>query len=268
MNALANPEVGKYLNEHFCSAFQKVGTFRIVGKQKQGGNVASYFCAQDGRVLHCVAGPVDAATLLREAKWVVETTQKALKDTKGDGGKFKMAFRKAHAERLRTEFGLVVEPVVFDQPEAQDPKGALTYNDPTGQPLAPVLQAPPIEGPDVTFKDKAESARKALAAEPGLAVADRKGGRWALNNQGRVHMLMSGHSLVKIEKIYATIFEGILGEKVSTKPVEVVTPFPWHKKGDIKVRPPVDPQVVPEIERNLLPLVPPVEKLPKGGLER
>ena len=52
MNALANPEVGKYLNEYFVSSFQKVATFRIVGKQKQGGNVASYFCAPDGRVLH------------------------------------------------------------------------------------------------------------------------------------------------------------------------------------------------------------------------
>ena len=51
MNALANPQVGKYLNEYFVSSFQKVGTFRIVGGQKQGGNVASYFCAPDGRVL-------------------------------------------------------------------------------------------------------------------------------------------------------------------------------------------------------------------------
>jgi hypothetical protein len=38
---------------------------------------------------------------------------------------------------------------------------------------------------------------------------------------------MSGHSMIKIEKIYASIFEGILGEKITTKPVEVVTPFPW-----------------------------------------
>ena len=100
MNALANPEVGKYLNEYFVSSFQKVATFRIVGNQKQGGNVASYFCAPDGRVLHVIAGPVNAATMLREAKWVVETTKKAMKEAKGDGGKFKAIFRKAHAERL------------------------------------------------------------------------------------------------------------------------------------------------------------------------
>ena len=65
MNALANEEVGKYFNENFVSSYQKVATFKIVDGQKQGGNVASYFCAPDGRVLHVVAGPVDAATLLR-----------------------------------------------------------------------------------------------------------------------------------------------------------------------------------------------------------
>ncbi len=89
MNALSNPELGKYLDEHFVSAFQKVGTFRIVGRQKQGGNVASYFCAQDGRVLHVVAGPVNAQTLLREARWVVDTVKKSLEETETNGKSFK-----------------------------------------------------------------------------------------------------------------------------------------------------------------------------------
>ena len=57
-------------------------------------------------MLHVVAGPVDAATMLREAKWVVETTKKAMEESKGDGAKFKAYFRKAHAERLRDEHGL------------------------------------------------------------------------------------------------------------------------------------------------------------------
>ena len=85
MNALASPEVGKYLNEYFVSSFQKVATFRIVGAQKQGGNVASYFCAPDGRVLHVVAGPVDAQSLLAEARWVVDTTKRLVHESAGDG---------------------------------------------------------------------------------------------------------------------------------------------------------------------------------------
>jgi hypothetical protein len=228
VNALANPEVGKYLNENFVSAYQKVATFRIVNGQKQGGNVAAYFCAPDGRVLHVVAGPVDAATMLREAKWVVETTKQAIAECKDDGAKFKAYFRRAHADRLRTQYGLVVEAVAFDPPEEQDPNSALTYNDPSGQPLAPRLPPPPIDGPDVRFREKqAEMARSAGA----VPVADRRGRPWALDNQGRVHVLLAAHSLLKIEKLYGSVFENILGEKVSTKPVQVVSPFPWVKEG-------------------------------------
>jgi hypothetical protein len=228
VNALANPEVGKYVNENFASSFQKVATFRIVGGQKQGGNVASYFCAPDGRVVHAVAGPVDAQTFLNEAKWVVETTRRLMNESRGDGGKFKALLRTAHAERLRREYGLVVEPVTFDPAEAPDENGALTYRDPSGRPLAPKLPPPPIDGPDVSFR----GARLALAAEvPGsMPIADKRGQRWGLSNQGRVHHLLAAHGLAKIETVYGTVFERILGEKVSTKPVDIVTPFPWVKK--------------------------------------
>lgn len=232
MNALANKEVGKYLNEYFVSSYQKVGTFKIVGGQKQGGNVASYFCAPDGRVLHVVAGPVDANTMLREAKWVVEATKKAMAESKGDGAKFKALFRQWHAERLRNEHGLVVEAVTADI-DAQDPSSALTYADPSGRPLAPVLPPPPIDGPDVTFKDLQRAEAKAAGAMP---VRDRRGRGWVLGNQGRAHMLMAAHSMKKIETVYGSVFEGILGEKVSTKPVEIVNPFPWHnhRKGEAR----------------------------------
>ncbi len=228
MNALANSEVGKYLNEHFVSSFQKVATFRIVNGQKQGGNVASYFCAPDGRVLHAVAGPVEAATLLREARWVVETTRQAMAASNGDGAKFKAYFRKAHADRLRQESGLVVEPVLYDPPDPQQEGDALTYRDPSGRPLAPVLPPPPIEGPDVKFGLALQ--RDAAKAAGARAIGGLGGRRWVLGNQGRVHLLLAGHAMVKIEKLYGSVFEGILGEKVSTKPVEIATPFPWVRR--------------------------------------
>jgi len=233
VNALADPKVGAYVDENFCCAFQKVGTFRIVGKNKQGGNVATHFCAPDGRVLHTIAGPVDAGTFLREAKWVIETAKKAIETSKGDGGAFKAYMRKAHADRLRAEHGLVVEPVTYDPPIAQGDNDALTYRDPTGRPLAPKLPPPPINGPDVKLRLQVEEfARTAQAGGPtanGLGlVRDRKGQEWALGNQGRVHLLLAAHSMSKIETMYASVFEGILGERVSTRPVEIVDPFPWH----------------------------------------
>src|SRR5262249_37034306 len=117
VGALANKEVGKYVNEYCVSSFQKVATFKIVNKQKQGGNVAAYFLAPDGRVLHAIAGPVNAQTFLHEAKWVVETTKAAIKEAKDDGAKFKEIMRKAHAEKLKKEHGLTVEAVTYDEPE-------------------------------------------------------------------------------------------------------------------------------------------------------
>ncbi|HEV3082340.1 MAG TPA: hypothetical protein VGY66_21330 [Gemmataceae bacterium] len=104
MNALANADVGNYMNDRFISSFQKVGTFRIVNGEKQGGNVASYFCLSDGSVLHAIAGPVNAATLLREARWVIENRKMAVSASKGDIEKYRAFFRKAHLERLRQEY--------------------------------------------------------------------------------------------------------------------------------------------------------------------
>lgn len=116
MGALADKRVGDYVEKYFCSAYQRVGTFRIVGKAKQGGNVATYFCAPDGRVLHAIAGPVNADQFIREATWVVETAKKGIAAAKDDGASFKAFMRKAHAEKLRAEHGLAVEPVTFDPP--------------------------------------------------------------------------------------------------------------------------------------------------------
>ena len=99
MSALAHPQVGQYLNRHFVSAFQKVATFQINGGQKQGGNVAGYFCTSEGLVLHAVAGPVDARTFLREARWANETFQMAQLKNTGQA-QLQAFFREAHLNRL------------------------------------------------------------------------------------------------------------------------------------------------------------------------
>jgi hypothetical protein len=104
VGALADREVGKYLTDHFVASYHKVGTFRITNRQKQGGNVASYFCTADLRVLHVVPGPVSAAVLLREARWVVETFKLARLELLTDDHK-KTFFSKAHSERLKQEHG-------------------------------------------------------------------------------------------------------------------------------------------------------------------
>src|SRR5262249_57040817 len=109
-------------------------------------------------------------SMLREAQWGVENHKKAMNDSKGDGGSLKAAIRTAHAERLRLEHGLKVEPVTYDVPIAQDPNSALTYHDPSGQPLAPKLPVPPIDGPDVTLRNLREVQAKAAAAPGAQAI--------------------------------------------------------------------------------------------------
>jgi hypothetical protein len=106
VNALANQEVGDYFRGQFVATFMKVGTFKVVNGQKQGGNVAAYFCRPDGRVLHAVAGPVDAATLLREARWVVEAHKLLEFQAGGDDDRLTALVRRAHADRLRAEHGI------------------------------------------------------------------------------------------------------------------------------------------------------------------
>lgn len=108
MNALAKPEVGNYLNRRFVSSYQKVGTFTLNGQQKQGGNVAAYFCTPDRRVIHAVAGPVKAAVLLREARWAVETHKMAQLEEPNNNTRLRSFYWNAHAECLRQEYGLDV----------------------------------------------------------------------------------------------------------------------------------------------------------------
>jgi hypothetical protein len=156
---LTNAEVGKYLNSNFVATYQKVGTFTINNGQKQGGNVASYFCTPEGRVIHAIAGPVKADVLLREARWVVETYKLAQLDDAKTDLRLKSFFRKAHAERLKQEHGM------------------------------------------------------------DLTRANRRSQQPALNNQGRVHLLLVTAPLPRLEQVYKLVFEKILNEKVSTAPV-------------------------------------------------
>ncbi len=60
------------------AAHQQVGSFEVVNRAgvlvKNGGNVASYFCTPDGRVIHAVIGPVPAEELLAAARWAVDVS--------------------------------------------------------------------------------------------------------------------------------------------------------------------------------------------------
>lgn len=171
MKALTNEEVGNYINRNFVATYVKVGTFRVANGQKQGGNVASYFCTPGGKVLHAVAGPVDAQTLLKEARWAVDTWKLALLDSGNNYARLPSYFKKFHYDRLQLEHH-------FDPRSAKMP-----YQFQSPQQLAMYF------------------------------------GRAALNNQGKVHLLLTAYPLTELKNIYPVVFQNILGETVSATPV-------------------------------------------------
>jgi hypothetical protein len=175
VNALAKPEVGKYLDEYFVASYQKVATFTVTGEEKQGGNVASYFTTPDGRVLHVVAGPVNAAALLREARWVVETWKLAQLEGADAPRKLWAFMRKAHGNRLRREHHV----------------DAARFHPPTD-----------------------------LSTPSGIMHFAKWMGRTArMDNQARVHLLLTLLPAPRVEQIYGIVFEKILNERLSTLPV-------------------------------------------------
>src|SRR5437868_730170 len=139
------------MGEHFEATHQKAGTFKIVDGQKQGGNVAAYFCLQDGTVLHAVAGPVDAATFLREARWAVDLRKLAVTEARGDVARYRQAVRRGHLERLLAEHGV-------NQPANLMPKVGV------GPP--PVPQAELVRRPAVRKLGRAGQVHALLATYP------------------------------------------------------------------------------------------------------
>src|SRR5262245_36698688 len=84
---------------HFVSAYKKVGTFRKNGANKNGGNVATYFCLPDNTVIHVIPGPVKADVFLREARWAVDAYESAVMEHKDDLEGQKAYLKHAHGIR-------------------------------------------------------------------------------------------------------------------------------------------------------------------------
>jgi hypothetical protein len=130
------------------SSYQKVGTFRIANGQKQGGNVAGYFCTPEGQVLHVIAGPVGAEVFLREARWVIETHKLAVLEKQHRRHDLREFFRRAHAERLKYEFGVAyISPAPGSKSGSTTAAAALLaeprYRDLSRQGLVHLLLAAP-----------------------------------------------------------------------------------------------------------------------------
>jgi hypothetical protein len=96
---------------HFVSAYKKVGTFTKNGANKNGGNVATYFCLPDETVVHVIPGPVNADVFLREARWAVDVYESAVMEHRDDIEGQKDYLKRAHAVRfLKDHRGITPTP--------------------------------------------------------------------------------------------------------------------------------------------------------------
>jgi hypothetical protein len=185
VGALTNPQVGDFVNRNFVSTYVKVGTFQLVNGQKQGGNVATYFCTTDGNVLHAIAGPVAANTFLYEARWIVNVQQRASLEGRDNPERFKQIVREAHADRLDRDYGIA--------------RAAINR-----------MHESVVEG-DGGFTGKGTNSwvkRQFLR---------RHQNGWGTSPQ--VHLLNALFPMEKIEDVYQYVFESILNEKVTSLPV-------------------------------------------------
>ena len=68
--------------------------------RKKGGNVVTYFCTPDARVINFVVGPVSSERLLQEAKWSVSVYRNAVKTADGNPDLLRGLMRTAHRHKV------------------------------------------------------------------------------------------------------------------------------------------------------------------------
>lgn len=198
MNALADGRVADYLNENFICTYLKVGTFQVVNGQKQGGNVASYFCLHDGGVLHAVPGQVNADKLLAESRWAYETRKAArtiatnlVRETL-DMRKYKDQVTRAHAERYHVEQNAMAGMMMAGGMM----QGGMKQGG--GMMQGPVMNVP--------------LGRNGSVLLPGNLPRH-------LAPQSQAHWLLARQPLAKLDTVYPVVWTQMLNEQLSALPV-------------------------------------------------
>lgn len=109
---LRNKIVAKLLNDHFYCAGVSVSGQREVNGKKSGGNLASYICHDDTRVLNVIPGPVDAESFISELRWTLDHHSQIQLEAKTDTARFDEMWRKAHRSQFLATVGQSTPTIV------------------------------------------------------------------------------------------------------------------------------------------------------------
>jgi hypothetical protein len=187
--ALAKPEVGDFLTKNYVSVHDKVGTFQVTSSSdgktanRNGGNVAAFFCTPSGYVIHAAAGPRTGEAFLAEAKWAVAVYSQILSDRS-------LGAAQANAEKIPR----ITAALRQAHSSAHDLLNRPDQNVP-GREL--VIHEPP--------------------SDPNLKGLDNAG----RNQRKQVHKLFKTRAFEPLATIGPKVYTDILGEKVTTKDVQL-----------------------------------------------
>ena len=223
-SALNDKELANYLNENFVCTFKQVSSFSVTTrerryilakdkkasdyshKRKRGGNVASYFCDSNSRVLEIVVGPVRPNRLAVSARQAYALHQR-MKD----------ASLEAQYELARKHIADLIEDQTLQRFEK-----CLVEKQWDGFTRSKYNQ-------DGDYSDEAivEASRctlvTAMAARPGLQgrlpkTLEEFNLLPGLNQYGymRENLLLAELPLVRIDKIEQPVFEILMGQPYMT----------------------------------------------------
>jgi hypothetical protein len=187
--ALAKPEVGDFLTKNFVSVHDKVGTFQVSSSSdgktanRNGGNVAAFFCTPSGYVIHAAAGPRTGEAFLAEAKWAVAVYSQILSDRT-------LGAAQARAENIPR----ITAALRHAHSSAHD---LLNKPDQTAPGRELVIHEPP--------------------SDPNLKGLDNAG----RNQRKQVHKLLKTRAFEPLATIGPKVYTDILGEKVTTQDVQL-----------------------------------------------
>ena len=98
--------MGEFIGKHFVATFQQAGDFEVVSVngnlKKNGGNIVSYFCTPQGRVIHAVGKQVSPQRLLQEGEWAMDVYRRAQSEAPDDLKRQLKIIEEAHLAKLNT----------------------------------------------------------------------------------------------------------------------------------------------------------------------
>ena len=159
------------------AAHEQAGDFTVLNVdgriQRNGGDVATYFCTPCGKVIHAVGKQVSPEKLLAEARWAVDNYHRASKIAGGDARRLQALMAEAHLYEMNTtpeSFLAMVKGQLpqerksyADQKErAYQEKSAYKRKEKLSYLVAPTLQARRW----AANRLRGDHAHKILAAEP------------------------------------------------------------------------------------------------------